>query len=247
MIRWHYIAKKLADKYSRPQGLGHWNLEHLLRCWNSLFDFKPQDFGDKRTICGNYGVVYSFVMSIAEREELNDEEKAENILKLMKEIANRVDYEGAAAIFKEAGYVLNRSAEEPTQLSQHGNFHPEVVSHCKILFDQGHYFHAMSEACKAYNIAVKNKLGGTSKDGRDLMLSEFGQGKRIRAVPGDTESENNFLEGLKFLSAGLIQGFRNPTSHETVQTWKVDKQDCLDVLSLASYLFRQLDKASFIS
>jgi hypothetical protein len=55
---------------------------------------------------------------------------------------------------------------------------------------QGHYFTAVNEACKAYNISVK-KAVAIQKDGRDLMLSAFGKDKSLRSVPGDTESEGN--------------------------------------------------------
>lgn len=38
---------------------------------------------------------------------------------------------------------------------------------------------------------------------------------------------------------------RNPTAHEPAITWLIDKQDCLDILSLISFLYRQLDKAVY--
>ena len=49
------------------------------------------------------------------------------------------------------------------------DFHPEVIKHCKNLFLQGNYFHAVFEACKAYNLLVKQKAQ-SAKDGAPLML-----------------------------------------------------------------------------
>jgi len=61
-----------------------------------------------------------------------------------------------------------------------------------------------------------------------------------------TDSEKDIEEGQKFLSAGIIAGFRNPTSHEvkkSIYPEIFDDKDCLDILSLASYLLGKLDMA----
>lgn len=60
-----------------------------------------------------------------------------------------------------------------------------------------------------------------------------------------TETDKNVQEGIKFLSAGLMQAMRNPTAHEPALDWPISKEDCLDMLSFLSYLFRQLDKAVY--
>ncbi|MCL4520128.1 MAG: TIGR02391 family protein [Firmicutes bacterium] len=40
-----------------------------------------------------------------------------------------------------------------------------------------------------------------------------------------------------------MQAIRNPTAHEPAIQWPIDEQDCLDVLSFISFLFRKLDIA----
>lgn len=43
-----------------------------------------------------------------------------------------------------------------------------------------------------------------------------------------------------------MQAVRNPTAHETAVDWEIAKEDCLDLLSFISYLFKQLDKSVFV-
>lgn len=60
-----------------------------------------------------------------------------------------------------------------------------------------------------------------------------------------SEIDRNVQEGVKFLSSGLMQAIRNPTTHEPAITWPISKQDCLDILSIISLLFGQLDSAQY--
>jgi hypothetical protein len=48
------------------------------------------------------------------------------------------------------------------------------------------------------------------------------------------------------MSAGVIRAARNPPAHEPALDWPVKKEDCLDILSLLSFLFRQLEKAVYV-
>ena len=46
------------------------------------------------------------------------------------------------------------------------------------------------------------------------------------------------------MSVGVVAGFRNPASHETKKDLHphiFSDQDCLDILSLVSYLLNKLD------
>jgi uncharacterized protein (TIGR02391 family) len=239
MIDWKLIAQRLAESADGGVILmpAHLQLQALF-----VHNIKIEEYLTDKSFTDTYRTVYNLVMSIKDRKGLTEKNKLQTLMKFTNKLSVSQDY--ITELLKEAGYTPSEPPDTPDlQRFNARTFHPEIVSHCEKFFIQGHYFVAVAEASKAYNIAVKKKLGGTAKDGRDLMLSEFGQDKRIRAVSGNSDSEKNFLDGIKFLSAGLIQSFRNPTSHETMKTWKVDEQDCLDILSLASYLFRQLDKA----
>lgn len=116
--------------------------------------------------------------------------------------------------------------KDELQIFYSRDFHPEVVKHCKDFFIQGNYFYCIAEATKAYNTTVKEK-SKSQKDGFKL-------------------TEINIQNGIKYLSSGIILAFRNPTAHESKIAWPVNKQDCLDILSSLSYLFRQLDTAVYV-
>lgn len=123
--------------------------------------------------------------------------------------------------------------------------HPEVIKHARNLLLKDDYFHAVFEAAKAYNLAVKRKSGLSGLDGQALMNKAFSsQDPIIHITPCATETEKNIQDGYRFLAAGLMAAVRNPTAHEPALSFPVDKQDALDILGLISYLFRQLDKAT---
>jgi uncharacterized protein (TIGR02391 family) len=125
------------------------------------------------------------------------------------------------------------------------SFHPQVVQHSRELFLQKNYFHAVFEACKVYNKLVKQK-SRSSKDGHGLMLEVWGCDKGVlKITPCQTQTDRNVQDGIKFLSAGMMQAVRNPTAHEPALEWPLDKQDCLDLLSFISFLFRKLDQATY--
>ncbi|MDX6373530.1 MAG: hypothetical protein QOD98_2518, partial [Nocardioidaceae bacterium] len=61
------------------------------------------------------------------------------------------------------------------------------------------------------------------------------------------ESAKNLENGQRDLSNAIWKAFRNPLSHEPLETIRsldvISHQDCLDALSLMSYLRRRLDSA----
>jgi len=60
-----------------------------------------------------------------------------------------------------------------------------------------------------------------------------------------SQTDKDYQDGIKFLSSGHMSAIRNPTAHEPAITWPIDKQDCLDILSIISFLYRQLDKSVY--
>ena len=89
------------------------------------------------------------------------------------------------------------------------------------------------------------------------MLSVFGKDKAILSVSSQYKksdgsefsqsTKENIEEGQKFMSAGMMSGVRNPIAHEEIRELKrsglFTENDCLDMLSLLSHLFRRLDDA----
>jgi uncharacterized protein (TIGR02391 family) len=239
MINWVKIAEEIAGAAYDDTRVSVPLIESAA---TSTFFFKERNYPARGNPPESYRLIYSYVVTLGRRTAFDDTEKVNLLIQFSEALFLKRDFVLKTAVAN--GYkTVETSTQSSINSFSERNFHKEIVTHCEQFYVQGHYFTAVSEACKAYNLAVKKKVSST-KDGRDLMLSELGKDKFVRCVPGNTESEQNLLEGIKFLSAGLIQGFRNPTSHETHKSWDIGEQDCLDILSLASYLFRQLDKST---
>lgn len=49
--------------------------------------------------------------------------------------------------------------------------------------------------------------------------------------------------GFMNLLKGVFGTFRNTTAHAPKITWKIEKEDALDILSMISLIHRRLDKA----
>lgn len=104
------------------------------------------------------------------------------------------------------------------------------------------YLRAAIEAIKVFEKKIQN-LTSLPDTGRGLMQRAFGSKSSILLLTDNvSKSENDIEDGHGFLSEGVVVGFRNPVQHE----FKTDlypelfnDKDCLDILSLASYLIRK--------
>ncbi len=113
-------------------------------------------------------------------------------------------------------------------------------------FDQK-YLEAAREAVQLYEAEVQ-RVTGRQDYGQALMGEVFGAdaAKLISITDKSTESERNIDEGQKFLSMGVMTGFKNPAlSHtsltEGLANGNFTDRDCLDVLSTISYLYNRLE------
>ena len=122
------------------------------------------------------------------------------------------------------------------------------------------YGHAADQGTKLYAEFIR-RLSGTDKDGVDLA-SVFGgyvfdiATKTITKSPVilindlSTESLRNMQDGQGTLTRGLMQGFRNPVNHapmSKVVPNLITELDCLNILSLISYLANKLEYAENVS
>lgn len=125
-------------------------------------------------------------------------------------------------------------------------FHEKVINHSLELFCEDNYFHAVFESCKALDkyIAEKAKIDDSGRSLAGKALSLTGP---LKINKQGTESEKGEQEGLMHLCMGLMAAIRNPQAHEPELDWKIDKRDSLEILTMVSYLFRQIDKAIYFS
>ena len=108
---------------------------------------------------------------------------------------------------------------------------------------------AAKEAVQIYNEEVQTITGESQIDYRTLVEQVFGQEdtRKIWLTNKSTPSEKDIDEGCKFLSMGIMTGFRNPAvGHNSLtKSAKIkifSDRNCLDILNTISYLFDRLEK-----
>lgn len=117
------------------------------------------------------------------------------------------------------------------------------------------FYSAVDETIKRYE-SVTQKKSGNAQTGQALMGQVFGKDKALSVTENykkrdgrgfNCDTIENIEEGQKFLSMGVFAGVRNPLAHEEKielkETGLFTENDCLDMLSLLSHLFRRLDDA----
>jgi uncharacterized protein (TIGR02391 family) len=125
-------------------------------------------------------------------------------------------------------------------------YHPEVIKHARSLFATDDYFHAVFECCKAFDRCVSER-SKIAKTGFELMSSALSIPKGpLRLNSQQSDTEKSFQDGVMHLSMGLMKAIRNPNGHETFLERPMDLQDALDILSLISFLYRQIDNAFYL-
>lgn len=128
--------------------------------------------------------------------------------------------------------------------------HPKITSNDYIRdnFFKGEYLIAAREAAQIYNEEVQ-RVSGRTEDGYALMEIVFGKenGKLIALTSKANENEENLETGQKYLSQGIMTGFKNPAvSHTSVTVGRSSGMftdwNCLDIMSTISYLFDRLER-----
>ena len=110
------------------------------------------------------------------------------------------------------------------------------------------YLQATREAVDIFNDEVQKISERRDIDYTKLVSEVFGRGqnKSIWVTKQSNQSEEDIDEGQKFLSMGVMTGFRNPNSHTSLTKAEKIKdftdRNCLDILSTISYLFDRLEK-----
>lgn len=212
------------------------SISEIDRAAQSICSFVCKDFSSKRgSISSERAFRYlCWVYSIGIHTELPLHKRNQLIVKFTYLLVDDAERKIVNSIFEEAG-LLEKGEEFDSR-----NFHHSIIEHSRSLFIETNYFHSVFEAAKLYNKSVQIK-SGSSKDGYKLMMDVFGENGMLKHNAGETTTEKDELNGIKFLSAGLMQALCNPTAHELANEWTMSKEDCLDILSFISFLLRKLD------
>jgi uncharacterized protein (TIGR02391 family) len=213
------------------------------RIGSAVFPFQRDDFPHDSITSVRAKHIYDWLMSLGRHSCTPQERSRLASTFLLRLTRDEQQKSRLLQILKDAGVQDVSPDKEVLRRFDARGFHAEIVQHCRTLFGQGHFFHAVFEAAKVYNKAVRDKAQST-KDGADLMLAVWdADGGVLKVTACKTDTDKNVQDGIKFLSAGLMRAIRNPTAHEPALHWPITEQDAVDILSFISFLFRQFDRA----
>ncbi|MBR5932992.1 MAG: TIGR02391 family protein [Treponema sp.] len=135
------------------------------------------------------------------------------------------------------------------------HLHDTIKNSSEHDYQNRDYYRAFEESMKRYVLEVQRKSGLTDTDhtlmnnafGKDKLLTVTKKYKRRTGDDFNLSTITNIEEGQRWLSAGVMTGARNPIAHEEISELRdsglFSENDCLDLLSLLSHLFRRLDDA----
>lgn len=130
------------------------------------------------------------------------------------------------------------------------HLHENLKDRVEKYYQNEQFGDAASQGVMIYCELIRS-LTGKVEDGNDLVNNVFGS-KPYASLPTvqlndlSTESKKNIQEGQAQLSRGVVTGFRNPILHAPIDTnvpSVFSELDCLNILSLVSYLVTRLDGA----
>jgi uncharacterized protein (TIGR02391 family) len=217
------------------------SINEIERAAKSVFNFSKESFPNDAITSARAKSIHDWILTLF-KQNMDNDERNQKLVKFLKLITPENKFANVEKILNEAG--VNLYLDEAVREFYSRRFHSIICQHCLNLYKQRNYFHAVFEAAKVYNKLVKEK-SKSEKDGVSLMMDVWGCKGVLKVTKCETETEQDFQDGLKFLSAGLMHAIRNPTAHEPALHWPISKEDCLDLLSFISYLLRQLDRAVY--
>ncbi len=124
------------------------------------------------------------------------------------------------------------------------HLHSVLRDRVRSYYENEQYGDAADQAVKIYFETIR-KISGLKFDGAELIGKAFGtRPPVIQVADVTTDSGDNIQKGQDQLSRGLFMGFRNPLNHSPIDTLVPDtfsEIDCLDILSLTSYLVTRIE------
>jgi uncharacterized protein (TIGR02391 family) len=175
-----------------------------------------------------------------------------NTLKILETLGGEDALEKFSPIIKTLHELI---PEYPLHHWRH--LHSEIQSKSFEYYKKKDYYTAVLESMKKYTYNVKIKSQSSVTPDLSLMANVFshkdgclrviGVYKRTDKNDFADDTIKNIQEGQQHLSMGIIAGCRNPLSHEEIvelrDTDLFSENDCLDMLSLLSHLFKRLDNS----
>lgn len=238
-INFRHIATQIGDilKFSTT-------VNEIDRLGQSILKVNKEDFPNTAITSSRARALYNWILSLA-KAPLESTERIKRLIDFCLELTPEEHKKTTIEFLEKNHCPYNLLNKDNLDEFLKRNFHSEVIKHSQKLFAQGNYFHSVFESAKAYNKDVKEK-SQSDKDGQTLMLNVWGCDSGVLKVTKcETQTDKDYQDGIKFISGGIMSAIRNPTAHEPAITWPINRQDCLDILSLISFLYRQLDKSVY--
>lgn len=232
------IATQIGDRLKNDTSVNEIN-----RVGQSILNIRKEVFPNDSITSVRAQEIYNWILTLG-KTSMAKEERNKRLVKFCMELAPESQKGSISEFLVANGCDYNAVNKDYLNDFHSRNYHPEIIKHSKKLFLQQNYFHSVFEAAKAFNYSVKEKAQ-SDKDGQDLMMAVFSINGVLKLNSGITETEKNVQDGVKFLSSGLMRAVRNPTAHEPAIDWAINKQECLDFLSMISFLFHQLEKSVY--
>jgi len=162
---------------------------------------------------------------------------------------------GSEDVLEEFGSViesLHRIIPEYAELHWR-HLNSQLKGDVEDYYKNGMLGEAADQAVKLYFQRMR-EMAAYTEDGVELVGKVYrtkpfidDRKPKIRLNNLQTDSEKAIQTGQAFLSMGIYAGFRNPVNHapmKNVVPGLFSQMDCLNVLSLVSYLMTRLDSAS---
>ena len=130
------------------------------------------------------------------------------------------------------------------------HLHIDLKERVKAYYENQQFGEAASQGVLIFCEKIR-LLTGRTEDGYALVnrVFSFEQGRTLPEIQLNdlsTHSKENIQVGQGHLSRGVITGFRNPILHDPIDTSVpavFSELDCLNILSLISYLITRMDNA----
>lgn len=129
-------------------------------------------------------------------------------------------------------------ASEPASVFARLVTETEIKSVSSDLFVSGHYNLSVSEAFKAVDKFIAEKVPSIIQTGTTLMDQVFAPSSpRLRWTAMETQSQLDEQKGYHRLYSGAMLGIRNPTTHEF--GWVDEPELALELVVFAQHLLRK--------
>lgn len=151
-------------------------VNQINRIAQAIFQFPQETFPNDSITSLRAKTIHDWILTLA-KQRMDPSERNNKLISFCRQICPQQLHEALDKILESSGASNSSINKELLAEFSSRSFHAEITKHSKVLFLQGHYFHAIFEACKVYNKQVQAK-SMSLKDGQALMLDVWGGGLR---------------------------------------------------------------------